>query len=1123
MHILPILTLCILLCVDSKIDPGEFEASSPISLSIILSKPSVHGSKPMMKRSKNDHLLYLSIILILQSSDCELNPGPRPVKWPCQVCNKACKWGQRAIACDSCDKWYHVNCIGMASNIYRYHSVIKTDASWICCSCGLPNFSTSLFESLVVDTSNTYHSLSSSHDTTCSSEDPGSPLHASSPIRSKAKHKEPPKQRFRILSLNIQSVRSKMSTFANIVDSSNPDIIVGTETWLRPEIHDAEFTPPGYMVKARRDRHDGYGGVFIMTNVNLPCEEIQISTTSEVVAISVKRGNKAPLIVAGVYRPPSDKLDKTEFLCSDLRDLIGDYSNSPLWLTGDFNLPDISWPTSSISGHQNLATINNLFLTLTADCGLHQMVDFTTRNNNTLDLFFTNRPSLINRIKPMPGISDHEAIFIDSDVQVKLQRPTRRKIYLWKKANMTDLRNHMRNFSDNYVQNHSTTEPIDSLWCALKTGCLSVLDTCVPSKMTTQRYSQPWITQDLKRLSRRKHRAYKRYMKSRSNHDFSVYKELKNTVHVRCKERYSEYVNEIIMDENQKPKRLWSFIKSKRTDASGVAPLKRDGVVYSDAATKADILNKQFTSVFSIEDPSVNMPEMEQSPHPEVDNITIHEAGICKLLSNLNPHKATGPDSVSPRLLKETSYELSPALSLFFQASLDQGTVPSDWKAANITPLFKKGDRSMAVNYRPVSLTSVCSKVMEHVVHSHVISHMDAHGLLSDFQHGFRKRRSTETQLILSINDLAQSLDIGEQVDCILLDFSKAFDKVPHRRLLMKLHHYGVRGQLHRWIASFLTDRTQCVVLEGQSSSATPVTSGVPQGTVLGPLLFLLFINDLPSSVSSTTRLFADDCLLYRSIRGPQDQVELQKDLVSLQQWEEKWMMTFNPDKCEVLRICRKRTPLHMDYAIHNQVLNITDSAKYLGLNIHKSLGWDTHIDKITKKANSTMAFLGRNIRRCPTNIKAQCYTTLVRPSLEYAASVWNPSKKDSINKLEAVQRRAARFATGDYQRTSSVTSMLQQLQWQTLQHRRNIAQVTMMYRIAHDLVDIPAAQFLHPTSLSTRGHSQRFLVPHTRTTVYRTSFFPTAIRLWNQLPGYIVDSDTLGSFKAELSGYHLM
>jgi hypothetical protein len=209
-------------------------------------------------------------------------------------------------------------------------------------------------------------------------------------------------------------------------------------------------------------------------------------------------------------------------------------------------------------------------------------------------------------------------------------------------------------------------------------------------------------------------------------------------------------------------------------------------------------------------------------------------------------------------------------------------------------------------------------------------------------------------------------------MDCILLDFSKAFNKVPHSRFLMKLQHYVVRGHLHDWITSFLLGRTQCVVLDGPSSAATTVSSGVPQGIVLGPLLFLLFINDLPSVISSTIRLFAENFLLYRRIRTTEDHAILQRDMDNLQQCENNKLMRFNPDKCEVLIATNKKSPIHSEYTIHGQVLNQTDSAKYIGLNIHKSLSWDSHIDKITKKANSTLTFLGHNVSRCPTIIKAE-------------------------------------------------------------------------------------------------------------------------------------------------------
>ncbi len=210
----------------------------------------------------------------------------------------------------------------------------------------------------------------------------------------------------------------------------------------------------------------------------------------------------------------------------------------------------------------------------------------------------------------------------------------------------------------------------------------------------------------------------------------------------------------------------------------------------------------------------------------------------------------------------------------------------------------------------------------------------------------------------MTIHDLAEGLQRGGQIDAILLDFSKAFDKVAHKRLLYKLDHYGVRGNTLNWIRSFLSGRTQKVVCEGHRSESADVISGVPQGTVLGPLLFLLYLNDIASTVQSTPRLFADDCLLYRQINSPQDAIQLQNDLDNLQVWEQQWSMSFNPDKCEVIRITQKRNIIDTEYTIHGTKLNIVKSAKYLGVNIDSKLNFNNHIDTISKKANSIRAFV---------------------------------------------------------------------------------------------------------------------------------------------------------------------
>ena len=227
------------------------------------------------------------------------------------------------------------------------------------------------------------------------------------------------------------------------------------------------------------------------------------------------------------------------------------------------------------------------------------------------------------------------------------------------------------------------------------------------------------------------------------------------------------------------------------------------------------------------------------------------------------------------------------------------------------------------------------------------------------------------------------------------------------------------------WIQDFLSNRTQRVLLEGQVSSQSSVTSGVPQGSVLGPLLFLVFINDLPECVSSTTRLFADDSLLYRTITSLDYARLLQEDLNNLQKWEQLWGMSFNPDKCEVLRITNKRSPIQSNYVLHGHTFALTSNAKYLGVTISSDLSWNVHINNITKKANRTLGFRRRNVIKCSKEVKTKCYETFVRPVLEYSSSAWAPHTQRDIQGIETVQRRAATFVTGDYCGTSSVSNML--------------------------------------------------------------------------------------------------
>ena len=292
---------------------------------------------------------------------------------------------------------------------------------------------------------------------------------------------------------------------------------------------------------------------------------------------------------------------------------------------------------------------------------------------------------------------------------------------------------------------------------------------------------------------------------------------------------------------------------------------------------------------------------------------------------------------------------------------------------------------------------------------------------------------------------------------------------------------------------------------------------------MLGPLLFLLYINDPPLLARSSCRLFADDCVTYRRIKTADDTKILQEDLDRFQEWERLWLMSFHPDKCQLVRVTNKRKPVQGSYTIHGQVLEQVNSAKYLGVNISKTLSWNEHVHKISRKADNTRAFIQKNMRHCPREVKAACYTTLVRPTLEYASCTWSPHTAANITKLEQVQRRSARFVMGDYSWHNSVTPMLQTLGWESLEARRSKAQVTMLYRIVNNHIDIPSSGYITPLVTTSRGHSCRLFQPYCRTLTYQRSFFPTAINKWNQLPESLVSIPTLEGFKAGLASHRLV
>ena len=351
--------------------------------------------------------------------------------------------------------------------------------------------------------------------------------------------------------------------------------------------------------------------------------------------------------------------------------------------------------------------------------------------------------------------------------------------------------------------------------------------------------------------------------------------------------------------------------------------------------------------------------------------------------------------------------------------------------------------------------------------------------------------------------------------------YKYSFYKVLNR-LLYKLQYYGIRGSTHKWIASWLSERYQKVVLDGQASDPVPVLSGVPQGSVLGPVFFLIFINDLPDNIRSSVRLFADDCVLYRNINSLTDCQILQEDLNSLAQWETDWQMQFNVAKCHSMRVTRHlpSNQIHFSYSLHQQTLEQVRSAKYLGLTITDDLEWGQHISEISCKATKTLGFLWRNLALAPWHTKEVAYKTLVLPQLEYAAPIWHPYNETETKKVEKVQKTAARWTCRRWRNRSSVDDMLDELEWPSLEDRRVKSSLTFFYKIHSGTVSLDKDRYLTPApNLRSTRASQTHNSQYTRYMAYsdalKNSFFPRTIPLWNSLPSSVVSSKTAEEFKA--------
>ena len=467
-----------------------------------------------------------------------------------------------------------------------------------------------------------------------------------------------------------------------------------------------------------------------------------------------------------------------------------------------------------------------------------------------------------------------------------------------------------------------------------------------------------------------------------------------------------------------------------------------------------------------------------------------------------------------------TCYQYEINLYLFILCS----TVPSPWKSTNVVPIHKKGDKHNVQNYRPISLLPIVSKIMERVIFETLYTHVK--DSLHSLQHGFIRGRSCTTQLLLVYQSIGSTLDRGGQVDVVFLDFSKAFDCISHQLLLHKLRmQYGIDDVLLSWLASYLSSRTQRVLIDGKMSNFIPVTSGVPQGSILGPLLFLLYINDMPCVTTSSTALFADDSKCFRNIESIDDCHALQNDLDNLYSWSNEWKMTFNPTKCKVMSVTRARNPLRFNYKLNNVSLDYVSVFTDLGVTLDFKLDFSNHVQNITSKASRVCGMIKRAIGfNAPTSVKLSLFKTYSRSILETSCQVWSPHFKTSIVKIESVQRSMTKFVLNDF--ISSYSARCQTLEILPLSYRREMHDLTFAYKALNNRLNVDfsnSLSFQTPPDRDLRTYDALLLKANrTNTETFLASYFNRIPHLWNLLPMQIRSSSSVHVFKERLLNFYL-
>ena len=772
-------------------------------------------------------------------------------------------------------------------------------------------------------------------------------------------------------------------------------------------------------------------------------------------------------------------------------------------LTGDFNARSpLFWAgeCSQTPEGKDLADF------CTFNC-LEQLIKEPTHipNDTTqtcIDLILTNQPYLFvdsGVIHSLDPLLKHQIIFGKLNFNVPSPPPYKRKIWDFTLAHTLAIKSQMASVPWEII---FSNQPLDEMVKIFTENFLHIINSNIPNKIVTfDDGDAPWVTPPLKNLLHKDRKIYSNWNKNGRAPDcyarVKLHQEKTKKAIVDAKSRYLDNLSNKICNPTTGQKTFWSAYKrlSNKKKVTNIPPLFENGKYISNFKEKSSIFNKYFALQCQPFDIASNLPVFTPLTPNSLSDISFSHAQIIAIIKKLDSKKANGFDSISAAMLKACPDEVSIPLFLIFKKCLESGSFPSAWKHANVQPVHKKNCRQDKSNYRPISLLCICSKIYEKIVFDAMYKFLLENNLLSPNQSGFRPGDSTINQLLSITTEIYNAFENRQETRAAFLDISKAFDKVWHPGLIFKLKQNGICGNLLTMLENYLSDRKQRVILNGIESSWEPIFSGVPQGSVLGPLLFLIYINDLTQNISANIKLFADDSSLFIKVSNVETAHEtLIHDLDTITAWAHLWKMKFNPDiskqAIEVVFSSKhqKTRGVHPPLFFNEIPVAREKSTKHLGIILDEKLNFREHILEAIEKAKkglSLMKFLSRFVNR---KTLVLTYTMHVRPHLEYGDIIFHDCSSYLMDMLESIQYQAGLIATGCWKNTSRV-KLYKELGWESLSDRRNLRRL-LTY---HKIISHKSPSYLNEYVLHTRPHASS-------TDRYLHTFFPYCFSKWESL-----------------------